>query len=155
MFRQLETNVVETKFGTADLAADVSRTSSLDLTPDTHLINLVPGARISPINRTSIGIDAEEASRRMLSISRDGGARAGDAFSVRLEGDDFDLHRFSGALQKRFLLEIGALEDLRAALAFCVERGWLEIGQRAGVCGEIATYRLTQAGLEFHHDQRG
>ena len=150
MFRQLETKMVETKFGTgAPDEGSASRSYSLDLTPDTHLVNLVPAAPAPPIRRGGTGIDAEKAALRMLSACRDGGAHAGDSIPARLEGSDFEIHRFSGALQKRFLEEIGSLADLRAVLVLCVERGWIEIGPRVGACGEIETYRLTKAGLEL------
>jgi hypothetical protein len=149
MLRQLETKTVETKIGGGRFEDDGQRTRDLILAREVHRVNLSSSAPKPPVRRTSTGIDAEEASRRMLSICRDEGAHAGDTVPAALEGSDFEIHRFNGALQRRFLEEIGALEDLRAAIALCVERGWLEIGPRVGACGEIETYRLTKAGLEL------
>lgn len=112
---------------------------------EVHRPTLGPSEPLPVVKRASTGISAEEALSRLMSIAAPG-ASAGDSFSLHL-GNDADIQRFNGVAQKEFL-EAHAVEDLEAALALGVERGWLEIGRRYGVCGEVHSYRLTWAGIE-------
>jgi hypothetical protein len=112
---------------------------------EVHRPNLDPSEQPKPVRRASAGISPEEALNCLMSIVGPG-TSAGDSFSIHL-GNDVEIQRFPGGAQKKFL-ETYAVENLEAALALGVERGWLEIGRRYGNCGEVHSYRLTRAGIE-------
>jgi hypothetical protein len=101
----------------------------------------------APIRRLSTGLGAEQAAQAILSLARETKIAPEDHFTTFLDGSDFEIGRFPGAVQRRFL-EAHSVDDFTAGLAFAVERGWVSLGPRLGPRAEARTYVLKQAGLD-------
>jgi hypothetical protein len=138
--------VREVKGGKTPNVADEGPSRTRSLVVDYSPVLLKGGNAWTLPRRASTGIDAEDLIRSMLSFCAAGGAAPGDSFSVLLDGEDLEVARFKGALQKHFLGTLGT-EDMKTALALGVEREWLRLGRRFGACGEVQSYQLTEAGL--------
>lgn len=147
MLRQFETRTVTTADGRArsNDEEQASPVRDLNLVHEVHRINHDPSDPMPAPRRDSVGLSPIEALQRLICICAGLKANAGDGFTILL-GSDAEIRRFKGAVQNRFL-KIAAVEDLKAALALGVERGCFDLGKRYGVCGEVQTYLLTQAGI--------
>lgn len=110
-------------------------------------VQLGDGSRPA-IQRASVGISAEDAARKIMSLCIESGAAPADVFATLADGGDFEISRFPGALQRKFLEAGYGTDDLKAGLAFAVDRNWLALGRRYGDLADVQTYALTQAGLD-------
>jgi hypothetical protein len=110
----------------------------------------VPKSELS--NRRNEGfkpVTAEQAAETILSLLFGSGAKPGDSFAVLIAGSDFEIDHFNGALQTKFL-ENHTIADLKDGLACAVERTWLSLGRRFGVCGETQAYVLEVSEFPKH-----